>query len=102
MKKLLNIGDTKRRSYQTSELPEGGFLRHLVDQPSGRSAAWALRILVALLYVPVAVWAGSDMSSTNYKIRRSDMNSGGSHKGVSASYKLTSSAGTGGGSLFSG
>lgn len=60
---------------------------------------WSLRVALLL---PGIAWAGTDMSSTSYKIRRSDVNSGGSAAGTSASYKLTGTAGTPGGSLFSG
>lgn len=42
------------------------------------------------------------MSSTNYRIRRSDVTSAGSARGTSASYKLTSTVGKPGGSLFTG
>ena len=42
------------------------------------------------------------MSSASYRIRRSDINSGGSSNGASASFKMTDSAGPTGGHLLSG
>src|SRR5258706_15435740 len=57
-------------------------------------------IALLLMLLGTQVWAGSDMSSTNYKIRRSNVNSGGSNRGSSANYKLTNTVGAGGGSLF--
>lgn len=61
-------------------------------------------LLVWLCSLPFvqSLWAGTDMSSTSYRLRRSDVTSGGSAQGTSASYKMTSTAGTPGGSLFSG
>src|SRR5882672_6882698 len=58
--------------------------------------------LLAIFALAGPAWAGTDMSSASYKIRRSDVNSGGSSQGSSANHKITGTVGTRGGSLFSG
>jgi hypothetical protein len=59
-------------------------------------------LFAILLLFTSAAWAGSDMSSPAYKIRRSDVNSGGSQQPASAHFQLTSSLGSTGGSLLQG
>src|SRR5205807_10608375 len=70
--------------------------------PPGRMRVRKFSFFVDLFLATVPAWAGSDMSSGSNKIRRSDVNSGGSNRGASADFKLTSTVGTRGGSLFSG
>ena len=90
----------EQASKRTSE--QGKLPFSFVSGSLARLLPCSLALLAALFFGAVPSWAGSDMSSASYKIRRSDINSGGSHKGTSASRKLTSSIGTGGGSLFQG
>ena len=74
-----------------------GYLR-LRDELFLRAFFLALFVLAT----PLQLWAGSDMASPSNRLRRSDVNAGGSNDGTSATSKLTDSVGTLGGSTFSG
>src|ERR1051326_5565932 len=98
---MRNVRGTNHRRHEVAEArnTRGSDPQRL--SPLRASVSTRLRLFAPLMFLLAATaFAGSDMSSSSYKLRRSAVNPGGPGQPTSASYKLTNPAGTPGGSLF--